>query len=385
MTQVYINDIAAFLPNAPVDNDSMEAVLGQVGDRPSRARRTVLRSNKIEHRHYAIDPASGRATHTNAQLTAVAVRELARTGFDLASIDCLSCGTTMADQLMPNHAVMVHGELGIPPCEVVATSGICVSGMTALKYAWLGVLAGEFTNAVATGSELSSAMMAGDRFGPEIESRVEALARHPEIAFEKDFLRWMLSDGAGAVLLQPAPRSDGLSLRIDWMFERSYANEMEACMYAGAEKQDDGSLRGWNEYDPHEWLEHSIFSVKQDVKLLNARGVHYTIEKPISEMIERKGIAPDDYAWFLPHYSSHFFRDKVYESMQKVGFDLPQERWFTNLSWKGNTGSASIYIILEELFRSDKLEAGQRLLCYVPESGRFTSAFMQLTVVDGAR
>ena len=125
--------------------------------------------------------------------------------------------------------------------------------------------------------------------------------------------------------------------------------------------------------------------MKQDVKLLNARGVHYTIEKPISEMIERKGIAPDDYAWFLPHYSSHFFRDKVYESMQKVGFDLPQERWFTNLSWKGNTGSASIYIILEELFRSDKLEAGQRLLCYVPESGRFTSAFMQLTVVDGAR
>ena len=30
---------------------------------------------------------------------------------------------------------------------------------------------------------------------------------------------------------------------------------------------------------------------------------------------------------------------------------------------------------------SDELHSGQRLLCYVPESGRFSSAFMHLTVV----
>ena len=52
----YITDISAFLPNPPVDNDNMERILGQVGDRPSRARRMVLRSNGITSRHYAIDP-----------------------------------------------------------------------------------------------------------------------------------------------------------------------------------------------------------------------------------------------------------------------------------------------------------------------------------------
>ena len=353
MTDVFINNIATFLPNAPVDNDAMEAVLGQIGDRPSRARRAILRNNGINTRHYAVDPATGERTHTNAELTAAAIRALANDGFDLNAIDCLACGTTIADQLMPNHAVMVHGELGTPPCEVAATTGVCVSGITSLRYASLGVAAGEFENAVATASELSSAVMAADRFRPEVAAKVEALARQPEIAFEKDFLRWMLSDGAGAMLLQPQPREDGVSLRLDWIFERSYAHETETCMYAGAEKRPDGTLRGWNEFTPQEWLDRSVMSLKQDVKLLNEQVIHYTVEKPLRELIASKGIAATDYDW-----------------------------WFTNLTTRGNTGSASIYIILEELLGSGRLEGGQRLLCYIPESGRFTTAFMQLTVME---
>ena len=382
MTDVFINNIATFLPNAPVDNDAMEAVLGQIGDRPSRARRAILRNNGINTRHYAVDPATGERTHTNAELTAAAIRALANDGFDLNAIDCLACGTTIADQLMPNHAVMVHGELGTPPCEVAATTGVCVSGITSLRYASLGVAAGEFGNAVATASELSSAVMAADRFRPEVAAKVEALARQPEIAFEKDFLRWMLSDGAGAMLLQPQPREDGVSLRLDWIFERSYAHETETCMYAGAEKRPDGTLRGWNEFTPQEWLDRSVMSLKQDVKLLNEQVIHYTVEKPLRELIASKGIAATDYDWFLPHYSSEYFRDKVYAGMTASGFDLTQDRWFTNLTTRGNTGSASIYIILEELLHSGRLKGGQRLLCYIPESGRFTTAFMQLTVME---
>jgi len=60
------------------------------------------------------------------------------------------------------------------------------------------------------------------------------------------------------------------------------------------------------------------------------------------------------------------------------------QRWFTNLTSKGNTGAASIFIILEELFNQGRLRTGERLLCYVPESGRFSTAFMHLTVVEGA-
>ena len=381
LQKVYINNIAAFLPNEPVSNDAMESVLGQVGERPSRVRKLILRSNKITARHYAIDPETGVATHSNAELVAAAVRKLNVQGCDLDTIELLACGTALPDQLMPNHALMVHGELKIPPCEVVATAGICLAGTMSLKYGYLSILAGQSKNAVATGSENVSSMMRGWSFEEEIDSRVAQLEKNPVIAFEKDFLRWMLSDGAGALWMSDRPNPKGISLQIDWIYQKSYANELDACMYAGADKLEDGSLKGWREYLPQTWLEQSIFPIKQDVKLLNEKIVEYTVTKPLLELVEEGKVDAGKVDWYLPHYSSGFFRDKVYEGMQAAGCAIPQEKWFTNLSSKGNTGSASIYIILEELFNSGSLKKGERLLCFVPESGRFSTAFLHLTVV----
>lgn len=378
---VYINDIQAFLPNDEVNNEQMESVLGQIGNRPSRARKMILRSNKIVSRYYAIDPTTGQITHSNAQLTASAIRKLNNDNFDINGIDLLACGTTIPDQLLPNHALMVHGELAIPSCEVVATSGICLSGTMSLKYGYMSVLSGLSENAVATGSENASATMQAKNFKEEVSQKIEALQKQPEIAFEKDFLRWMLSDGAGAALMTSKPNKTGISLKIDWIKQKSYANEQDACMYAGAQKQSDGSLKGWLTYSQEEWLKHSIFSVKQDVKLLNENIINYTVTKPLQELVDQGDVVPDDIDYFIPHYSSGYFRDKVYQGMLQAGCDIPQSKWFTNLTSKGNTGSASIYIMLAELFHSGDLNVGDKLLCYVPESGRFSTAFMQFTVI----
>lgn len=378
---VYINNIQVFLPNEAVTNDEMESVLGQVGERPSRARKMILRSNKIKSRYYAIDKETGLTTHNNAQLTAEAVRLLNSEQFDINNIELLACGTTVPDQLLPNHGLMVHGELATPSCEVIATSGICLSGTISLKYGYMSVLSGQTENAVATGSETASAMMRAKNFKEEVKVKVNALERQPEIAFEKDFLRWMLSDGAAAALISAKPNKDAISLKIDWLMQKSYANEQDACMYAGAEKLEDGSLCGWQNYSPQEWLQKSIFSLKQDVKLLNDKIIEYTVTKPLQELIAKEQLDPTSIDYFIPHYSSGYFRDKVYQGMLDADCDIPQSKWFTNLSSKGNTGSASIYIMLEEIFHSGKLKAGDKLLCYVPESGRFSTAFMQLTVV----
>jgi len=381
MINVYINNIEVFLPNEAVDNENIEKVLGQVGERPSRAKRLILRSNKIKTRYYAIDPKTRKPTHTNAQLTANAINKLSSDSFDLNAVDVLACGTTMPDQLMPNHALMVHGEVGMKPLEVISTAGICLSGITALKYAVNSIKSGDAKTAIATGSENASAVMRAENFKPELEARVDELESNGEIAFEKDFLRWMLSDGAGAISLSNTPNADSISLRVDKIFSRSFANELEACMYSGCEKQEDGTLKGWRDYAPQEWLDKSIFSVKQDVKLLNEYVTDYTVQKPLEMMIEKKMFNPDEIDWFLPHYSSHYFRNEVYEKMKNAQCDIPQEKWFTNLSDVGNTGSASIYIMLAELFKSGKVKKGDKLLCYIPESGRFSTAFMLLEAV----
>lgn len=376
----YITDIAAFLPNQPVDNQNIERVLGMVNQTPSRTRAIILRNNKIRERYYAIDPETGRATHNNAQLAAEAVRRLSPyQGFTPDDIECLCCGTSSPDQIMPGHGLMVHGELASTPCEVVTTAGICLAGITALKYAALSVASGATQNAVATGSELASTFMRAELFDAVTPERADELEACPSISFDADFLRWMLSDGAGAVFLSAKPRPDRPSLRIDWIEHLSYAGEMETCMYAGAAKNGDGTVTGWRSLSGPAGAESML--LKQDVKLLNREIINVIVTRNLPGVIGKHALCPEEIDWYLPHYSSDFFRQSLADRMAEIGFPIPQERWFTNLATKGNTGSASIYIMLEELFHSGRLKRGEKLLCMIPESGRFSVAYMLLTVV----
>jgi 3-oxoacyl-[acyl-carrier-protein] synthase-3 len=375
----YITDIAAFLPNAPVDNQNIEKVLGMVHQTPSRTRAVILRNNKIRERYYAIDPETGRVTHSNAQLAAEAVRRLRPyDGFTPDQIECLCCGTSSPDQIMPGHGLMVHGELAGSPCEVASMSGICLSGISALKYAALNVAAGISRNAVATGSELASTFMRADLFDAVTPQRADELEASPSISFDSDFLRWMLSDGAGAVFVSATPSPERLSLKIDWIEHLSFAGELETCMYSGAEKNGDGSITGWRSLSG---AGAGSFLVKQDVKLLNREIISTIVNRTLTRVVAKHTLSPDQVSWFVPHYSSDYFRQSLHDRMGEIGFSIPQERWFTNLATKGNTGSASIYIMLEELFHSGQLKRGDSILCMIPESGRFSVAYMLLSAV----
>jgi 3-oxoacyl-[acyl-carrier-protein] synthase III len=380
---VFINDIAAFLPNDPVDNDAIEDVLGRINNIPSRAKRIVLRNNKIETRYYALNPSTRRLTHSNAQLTAAAIRGLRPyAGFSPADIECLCCGTTAPDLLFPGHALMVLGELGIDECEAVTTAGICICGMTALKFACMNVAAGLSANAVATGSELAASFLRADFMTPYLaEGDQTDVARQPVRAFDADFLRWMLSDGAGAVFLSDRPNSDRIALKVEWIDHSSFAGRLETCMYSGGIKADGGRAIGWRvkeDIDPASTP--YLFAVRQDIKLLDKHIVG-TMGKALSSVVAKRRITPSDIDWFLPHYSSAYFRPKFHDEMKRIGFHIPYDKWFTNLASKGNTGSAAIFIILEEIFHSGNLQRGQKLLCFIPESGRFSHCFMLLTVV----
>jgi len=354
-----------------------------VGGKPSRAKRIILKRNGIEQRYYVLDPETGEPQYTNAQITAEAVRGLFDDENGLNNIECLVSGTTMPDQIAPNHAVMVHGELKMPACEVIATSGICLSGMTALKYAYMAVKSGEHQHVVSTGSETASIMLRASKYEEEAQYKVTELQKKPEIGFEKDFLRWLLSDGAGAFLIESTPvaRGDQPVLKINWLEMFSYAHEYETCMYAGAEKNDTGGLKGWNVHENQELLDNSVLTLKQDVKLLNEHIVPVTLIRSLKTIIQKRQLRADTIDYFLPHISSMYFYDKVVDALDEMDFHIPQGKWFTNLKSKGNTGSASIYIMLDELLKSGKIKSGDTILCFIPESGRFSSAFLMLTAL----
>lgn len=355
----------------------MEQVLGFVNNKPSKARSIVLRNNGIKSRYYAYK--NGERTHTNAQMAAEAVRSLFDEKIPIEKLEVLAVGTTSPEQLLPSHAALIHGELGTHRVELVSAQGACCSSMQGLKYAYMSVGSGMSDVAVSCGSERFSVYMQASMFQPEIEN-LGKLQENPIIAFEKDFLRWMLSDGAGAALLQPEPNEEGLSLKIEWLEITSFANQLETCMYAGAVKNEDKSTTGWTDIEIPEWTNQSVFAIKQDTRLLGdnivPRGGDY-----LEELMKKHGLTVDQVDYYLPHMSSEFFKKQIQEHHKRLGMDIPEEKWFYNLPKVGNVGSASPFLMLEELFHSGRLKKGDRILVMVPESARFSYAYMYLTAV----
>ena len=375
--EVYITRLARFLPGNPVSNDEMEEYLGMVAGKPSRSKALILRNNGITGRYYAIDK-NGNTLYTNAEMTALAVKQVFDEQVNADNLELLSCGTTSADQLLPSHASMVHGLVGGPNVETTGSTGSCLAGFQAVKNAFLHIKAGDKNNAVATGSEFFSKAFRAENFEEEY-NKVAELEEKPYIAFERDFLRWMLSDGACAARLESQPRGN-ISLRIDWMESLSYAHELKTCMYIGAEKNENGDLSGFRQFEPKQWPEKSMFSINQDTRILGENIIKYGgyFSK---RMKDKYGMEPEHIDWFLPHISSMFFMEKTYQDMIMIGFPIEREKYFTNLTTVGNLGSAAFLFILEELFNGGKLKKGQRILCMVPESARFAYGYIHLTVV----
>lgn len=355
----------------------MEEVLGRVDNKPSKARRIVLHNNGIKSRYYAFR--DGKSTHTNTQMAANAVKALFDNKISIDKIEVLTTGTSTPEQLLPSHAAMVHGELGIHRVELLSATGVCCSSIQAMKYAYMTIATGLAKCAVSVGSEKVSNWMHASRFQPEADN-LKKLEEQPIIAFEKDFLRWMLSDGAAAALLQNEPNNDGVSLRIEWLETTSFANELETCMYAGAIKNEDKSLTGWSDVPVEDWAKKSTFSLKQDTRLLGDNIVEKGGEY-LKELMQEHNLTSDDVDYFLPHMSSEFFRQKVKNNLTSIGLHITDEKWFYNLTRVGNVGSASTFLMLEELFNSGKLKKGQNILVMVPESARFAYAYIYLTVV----
>ncbi|WDF63576.1 beta-ketoacyl-ACP synthase III [Flavobacterium sp. KACC 22763] len=376
MFEVYITKAAKYLPNEAVSNDEMEAYLGLINDTASKARRIILRNNKITSRYYAVDK-EGKSTHSNAELTKNAILPLFDENFTPQDVEVLSCGTSTPDIFLPSHAAMVHGLLKNKSVELNSSTGVCCAGMNSLKFGFLSIKSGNSKNAICTGSEKVSTWLNAQKYNHEADN-LKSLEEQPIIAFKKDFLRWMLSDGAGAFLLENQPRGP-ISLRIEWMEAFSYAYELETCMYAGGDKLENGEIKGWSDYSPEQWLNESVFSIKQDVKLLD----EFILSKGAESMkdaMDKNNIKSEDITYFIPHVSSNFFVEGLKKGLNEKGIGMSDDKWFMNLSRVGNVGSASIYLALEELLNSGNLKKGDKILLSVPESGRFSFAYAYLTV-----
>ncbi len=363
----FITHTGSYLPGAPVDNDEMEFFLGTL-EGEADVKRQVLRMNGIERRHYAQSEQQV-ATHDVYQLAT----EAARSCFANASctnspplnpVTYLSAGTTYAPYSGPGIASIVHCQLqkaGLVerPVEISSHSGICTSAAAAMVAAIRAVESGEHAGALCLGAEHASEVLKSTVIRPIDDRSLHSDLRHSQW-FMSVFLRFMLSDGAGAFLLADSPKSKGVSFKVDWTHSMSFAHIAPLCM----------------KLDNHNHL------LSQDITILS-RFLFTTGGEFLRSALTKHHESLAAYSVILPHLSSYFFRRKFERIVQSAcEHSAPPIPYWTNLASAGNTGAASIYIMLDHYLQQHTLRDGQRLLLFVPESGQFNFVLVSLTTVS---
>ncbi len=363
----YLTGFGRYLPGEAVDNDGIAARLGGDDAVTERIRRRILDSNGIRQRHYALDE-HGEPTELNEELAVKALRAaFDDRGIGAHDIRMLACATTMGDVLVPGFASMVHGRLGGGPMQLLSASGVCASSLAALDAVVSKIRLGDHPRAAVVGSELASRSLRQRRYDG-IRAGMDA-----------HFLRWMLSDGAGAVVVEFQPHPSKPSLRVDWVRHVSLAHEHDVCMRAGmvgAEPEVGGT---WQDVGIAEGDAAGMFLLRQDVSMLDDladAGI-----RQVEELVDIGLVDVRHLDHVVCHYSTNMFRDVAFEALRRRIPTLDTDRWFSNLETRGNTGSASIFIALEEAWRTGRFAPGETVLLAVPESGRFSFAFAHLTVV----
>lgn len=375
LRDVFITGTGTFLPGEPIGIEAMEDYIGRIQGRASAVGRRALRWNGVEKRHYALDP-NGRPLHSNASMAAQAVRlALEEAGLGLDDLDHLSTATTQGDYLVPGHGASVHGELACHPLEVASYQSVCASALMAAKGGWLQVRAGEAQVAAISGSEFSSRW-----FRPEFYEGTDLLDGKGRLRMEADFLRFTLSDGAGALVMEPRPRPDGLSLRVDWIDLTSLAGRFDPCMWAGSAFADRSDMKSsWSHSGPagaHAAGRLALLQDFEQLRIVIRAWIGVWMEK-----VDAGRIVPEQVDHLLCHYSARSLRDEIVSLLENTRAMIPQARWFSNLDSVGNIGSASIWVMLDAFMRSGLARRGERVLLIVPESGRAMVGFMMLEVV----
>ena len=276
---------------------------------------------------------------------------------------------------------MVHGELGLPALEIASLGGVCASGV----------------------DRAEERLPAGARRREAKRRRLRQRAAEPPLQGEPlrgvrparaSRCRSTPSSCAGCCPTAPARRCcsrrrprGGVSLRVDWIDIRSYAHEHATCMYAGG-VQAPGRLDGPG------------LARLPDVRRRRARG--RAVPAPGRAPARRADPPAASTAssawstragWSRPSSTTSSATTRRSSSARassscsrKAGASLPEEKWFSNLTTRGNVGSASVFVLLEELReRAAASGPGQQIFVMVPESGRFVVSYMKLTAVGERR
>jgi len=247
---------------------------------------------------------------------AAALKALEMSGAEPHELDLILCATVSADNSAPSLACSVQSMLGAT-CPSMDINAAC-SGFIYMLDTAAGFFArGKAEKALVIGAERLTRMIDWTDRGTAV----------------------IFGDGAGAMVLGPGD---------SYLASKLFARGNDTVL--GIPNSD-----GASPYYKNEPRHPFIFMNGQETFKFAVKAMSTDLE----EVVEAAGLGMSDIAWIVPHQANARIIDSA---VKKLG--IAPERCLKNIERVGNTSAASVPILADELWRSNKLQNGDYIaLC----------------------
>jgi 3-oxoacyl-[acyl-carrier-protein] synthase-3 len=358
---VRITGTGSFLPGSPISIDDVDYFLGELTEAPKKIKDWLQRMKlmmkemlEIESYYYAIYPVTREFTEDNVTMSLKAAEKaLNMAKIPASEIEFIAYGSAHQNQ-MPTASVRIQEGLGIDKCGEISIHANCTSAYKALLIAYDFVRSGRYKNALVISSGISSSELRAEYYN------------QPIVKKEELFLRYFLSDGAGAVVLQ-ADNSGAGGLYVENVYMESVGGKKPSAM------KNQLPAYWMNPKEVFEKGYHHLSQMFQNELRQNFHEPDGTVFfNGLKRMLEKYPMDLSRLKYFQVNFPSKHISEMVIEECETFG--IPKETLYTKISSMGYAGPPMVFICLDKMLREEPLIPGDLVLSFVTEVSKFMQA-----------
>jgi 3-oxoacyl-[acyl-carrier-protein] synthase III len=363
---VKIIGTGCFLPGKAISIDNVDYYLGELTGAPKKIQSWLQRMKllmkemlEVESYFYAIDPVTRDFTEDNITMSVKAAEKAMKmANIKAEDIEFIAYGSAHQDQ-MPTASVRIQEALGIEKCGEISIHANCTSAYKALLVAYDFVKSGRYKNALVISSSMSSSELRAEYYN------------QPIVKKEELFLRYFLSDGAGAILLE-AHNNNKSGLFVESVYTESVGGKKPSAMK---------NRRPAYWMNPKEEFEkgyHHLSQMFQDELKQNFHEPSGTVfTNGLNRMLEKYPIDVSSIKYFQVNFPSKHISELIIEECEALG--ISKDTLYTKMSSMGYVGPPMVFICLDKILREESLKDGDLILSFVTEVSKFMQAGFTLS------
>lgn len=361
--EIYVKLIGSgsYLPGKPITIEEVDYYLGELSDAPRKIQKWLHRMKdlmkemlEVEYYHYAIDPETGEFTEDNITMSVKAAKNaLTNAGLKPEDIDLIVYGSAHQDQ-MPTASVRIQEALGIEQCGEMSIHANCTSAYKAFLVASDFIKSGRYKNALVLSSSMSSSELRADYYNQELVKKEEL------------FLRYFLSDGAGALVLQAA-ESNVNGLFVEHTYMESIGGKKPAAML---NKRPAYWMNPKKEFELGYHHLAQMFNEQLRTHFHDHDGSVFL--KGLKRMLQKYPINLDQLKYFQVNFPSKHISELIMDECEEIGIN--RDTLYTKMASMGYAGPPMAFISIDKIISEEKLHSNDIILSFVTEVSKFMQA-----------